>query len=75
PRESNALDICFEADAPGALDGAAFAAGRNEVRMTIDPAAVTHFAETWIIPLHFAFDAPSGSVRLLSCGLSGVPSR
>lgn len=74
PSRSDTLDICFEADAPGALDGAAFGTGRNELRMAIDPAATAGFAETWIIPLHFAFNTP-GSVRLLSCRLRDVTSR
>jgi acetyltransferase-like isoleucine patch superfamily enzyme len=75
-KSSNAgeIDICFEANAPGALQGLgetlAFAAGRNEFRLKIDSAAAAGFAEAAIVPRRFVFDAPSGSARLLSCAWS-----
>ncbi|GEM_PF-2015916 len=67
PAASAALDISFEATAPGVLEGfeqrLAFAAGRNEVRLKTDAAEV--FAEAAIVPLRFVFGDSAGSARLL----------
>jgi acetyltransferase-like isoleucine patch superfamily enzyme len=74
PSASNALNLGFEASGPGALHGAgepiAFALGRNECRLTFAPAATPAFADTALIALSFAFEAQSGSARLLSCAWS-----
>jgi|SRR5579883_720734 len=75
PTNCEALYICFEASAPGSLNGAAFLAGRNELRVTIDHATATNFAETRIVILRFVFNAPSDSARLLHCELVGTEVR
>jgi acetyltransferase-like isoleucine patch superfamily enzyme len=74
PSGAGALDVCFEANAPGMLHsfGKAlpFVSGRNELRLQVSAAAPTSFAEAMIIPQRFVFETSAGSARLLNCAWS-----
>jgi acetyltransferase-like isoleucine patch superfamily enzyme len=72
PSSAGALDICFDAAAPGALICAGksvdFAAGRNDLRVSADSAGAAVLLNTAIVPLRFVFERSGGSARLLACG-------
>jgi hypothetical protein len=74
PSEAGLLNVCFEANAPGALCGFGetlpFVSGRNELRLRVSADASTRFAEAMIIPQRFVFETSAGSARLLTCAWS-----